>query len=585
MRPVAAAALMFALAVWAAPAPVRAFEWTGQLGVLYTRDDAWAEQGPRTTRPHLDLDLRLDVADFVRNPGTLTWNAGIGYRRVSDDLNGAHVSRTDAVSYRLSAALFRNPTSPFRLSGFATRSDARVESPGSVAASSDERVATYGGTLSIAPPALPGMQIDYHRTEIDEAAPSLEPHRRAVDRVRAQASHGTTAFSASGTYDGEWSDGTWVADQYQQYVVRAEGHGKVTERGELFLLEDYLRREPTATSGPTFAVDASVFSGAYREGLVPGELLSVSYRFTRGLTETPTELAETVNQAARWEQDFPLDASQLLVRTLAEVTRTEQRTAIIRGTSTGETVGALLWWRRDQRGTLVEWNLGPQLGLVQTQGDGNQFGYGGSGAVRTSRPWGGHRATISYDASYQRDLGVRGWTLRQSALAGLSRSVGVGRANLQVSAFAARQWTPVLGDDVRRSISLTAAYAVRRSSLDAQASYHSGAAALARDRTLGDGIFLPLGFDTHALTVVAGAATDLLPSLSGRVQLQGSSTRAPGQPDMGSYEAGASLTYRYGALDFAIEDRYSVIPASGAGYGFRANALMVRASRTIGTRY
>ncbi len=173
--------------------------------------------------------------------------------------------------------------------------------------------------------------------------------------------------------------------------------------------------------------------------------------------------------------------------------------------------------------------------------------------------------------------------LRQAGTGSLSGGLGGGRGSAQLSLSSSRGWTPVFGDDARRSVTFSGNFVARSYSADAQLSFQSGVSSLTGDTSVGDGIFLPTGFDVHTLGALAGGTWALLPNLRARIQGRASSSQAPGRPDVTFLEGFGSLTYRFAALDLAIEDRY--FTTRTAGGAINGNVLMLRASRAFGSRY
>jgi hypothetical protein len=574
------------LALVAAPAAASAFEWTGHAGLMYLRTDLWPQGGERVAQPHFDLDLRLDARGYFGDPGIFDWSGGVAYRRIADSLDGRRTSLSDALSYRLNAFLFRNRTSRFQLSVTANRTDSTSESLlSSSMASGDSTVSRYGVHAQVRAAGVPAVQAGYDLIQLEERLPGQPLRTRDSHLANFGFSHAAGDAGISMKVDGDWSRGTWTADNYDQYVVSANGRSMIRARGELFFSDQYLHREPTATTGTVFGYDVNGFTAGYRQGVVPGEAMYASYRTVHSLIDANGLTTETVSHSGRYEQDFRLGESKYFLRPLADVTFYEQRLPASTLTSSGETLRCLLWWRDAADKSLFEWNAGPAVGLLQMPGEGSRVGYGASGAVRYSGPWLTNRLSTGYQVDWLSDLfGQRGWSIRQQASLGLNRRVANGNLSAQGSISSYRGKTPIGGDQAQRSVQITSVFAMRHYSADANFSLSSGSApAVAGADFVGDGIFLPSGFDFHNVALQVGGTAEVVNNLRARLQFRTATTRGPGQPDVAFLETGASLTYRYGAFDFSLEDRYqTTLNDSNAA---PVNLLMLRVARTIGSRY
>jgi len=581
MRPIAAGLLMLL------PALAGAFEWTGRVGFLYAQTDIWPAAGARVSDPHLDLDLRLDARGEIVSRGVFDWTGGVGYRRLSDSQEGTRTALLNALSYRFRGALFQNRTSPVRLNLFADRTDSSVENlVGGTTVTGNGTVTRYGGAATVRVNEVPRLEMGYSARQTEETFPGSP--LRSTDSQRARFAFGHTAAVASVNMrlDGEWNTGSWSADNYDQYIVSADGHSRLSERGDLFFTDQYTQRTATAATGPTFGYDFNAFSVGYRAGMTPGDALLVSYRNVHSLIDTSVGSTENLIHNARYEQDFRFEGSKYFLRPLADLTYREQRLSTGTVTNSGETARVLLWWRdAGDRGRLFEWNAGPAVGLLHVPGEETRLGYGAVAAIRYSGPFYATRASASYEAEWRSDIfGQRGWSLRQQASAGTSGAAAGGAYTFQATASAFRGWTPLGGDQAQRGVQANGTFRRRGYGGDLSLGFSSGASPnVAGVDLVGDGFFLPVGFNFHTFTVAAGANAELLHNLVGRVQLRSTTSSGPGQPSISYGEAGASLSYRYGAFDLSLEDRYQ--RSLSDDNSIPTNIFMFRVSRIIGTRY
>jgi hypothetical protein len=575
------------LALLAAPAAASAFEWTGRAGFMYQRSDVWPLVGDRISQPHFDLDLRLDARGYFGNPGIFDWAGGVAYRRIADSVDGRRTSLSDALSYRLTAALFQNRTSAFQLNLVASRTDSTLESLASSSTLSGDSTATrYGAHAQLRVAGVPTIQTGYELNQIEERLPGAALHSRDSQLADFGFAHSAGGAGIGMKFDGNWSTGTWTADNYDQYIVSASGRAHVTEKGELFFNDQYTHREPTATTGTFYGYDFNGFTAGFRQGMIPGDTATAFYRTLHSLIDASGLTTESVSHSGRYEQDFRLGDSKFFLRPLGDVTYFQQRFPTSTVTTSGETARCLLWWRdAADRASLFEWYAGPVIGLLQQPAEDPRVGYGASAAIRYSGPWLSNRLSTGYQVDWSEDVfGQRGWSLRQQASAGLTRPVAYGNLSIQGALSAYRGWTPTGGDLVQRSVQLSSIYSRQRYSADANFTLTSGRSPIVAGADfVGDGLFLPSGYQFHSLSLAIGGTAELFPNLKGRLQLRTASTRGPGQPDIAFLEAGGSLIYRYGAFDFSLEDRYQT--SLNDPNAVPVNLLMLRVSRTIGSLY
>jgi hypothetical protein len=569
------------------PALGGALDWNGSAGLLYSRTDIWPTAGARVGNPHTDLDLRLDLRGDIGGPGIFAWSAGGGYRRIADSVGGRQAAKSDAYAYRIRAGLFQNRTTPFKLQLYADRTDSKLENlVGSNTLPGDSTVTRYGTQALFRAADVPTVQTGYERVEVDETIPGALARSRDSHLANFAFGHSAGGASINMRFNGDWTTGSWTADNYDQYVVTAEANSLVTAAGNLFFTDQYTHRTPTAATGPTYAFDLNAFTGGFRAGMRPGEMLSTFYRTVHSVVAAGAVTTETTSHSGRHEQDVRLgESSKFFLRPLADVTYFDRKVGATSITTSGETVRCLLWWRDASDRRLLEWNAGPAVGLLQVPGESQRTGYGAAAAVRYSGPALGYRGTASYEVDWRSDIfGQRGWTLRQQGLAGLSGSLAAGSYTAQLQLTTFRGWSPLAGDYGQRNLQLSGIYRQRSYGADINIALASGtAAAVSGVDTIGDGLFLPKGFDAHTLTAWIGGDAEIVRNLRGRLQLRATNSSAPGQPDVSYVDVGAAITYRYGAFDLSLEDRYTraiddpdLIPA---------NVFMFRVARSFGTNY
>jgi hypothetical protein len=109
------------MVVGALPVAPSALDVSGRIGVGYSRLELTPPEGPRMTRPHLDVDLGLDARGVIVRREVFDWKLGGSYRRISDSVNGTETSRQEYLLYDASAALFASPRSAASLRVNASR--------------------------------------------------------------------------------------------------------------------------------------------------------------------------------------------------------------------------------------------------------------------------------------------------------------------------------------------------------------------------------------------------------------------------------------------------------------------------------
>lgn len=575
------------LAATALPAVGLAFEWTASAGVLYSRNDLWPDWGVHSKETHLDIDLRLDAAGFFDRPGIVDWAGGIGYRRVSDKLNGAQTSLADALTYHLELDLLRNQTSPLGARVFAQQLDTRVDRFEGTTAGGDRRLQRLGGSLRLTPPGLPYVEVGYERYKLNEDLALLSSHDSTDHIVTGALRHGTSNFSLAAQYRGDFSSGNWVADQYDSYYLLAQAQsllGASQDGRRLSVSERYFKRTPTTDATGGFAVDANAFGAIYQSGLGPGTVTIVQYLSNHGLNAAGASTNESSANTLRGEHDFAIDGPEFFLKGTLVGSLVQLRANATELRSSGETAGAQLWWRRQAGGGLYELAGGPLLGFVQQTGEPNDLGYGASALARGSRPWRDYQLGLNYTLDWGSNLyGTPGWTIDQRLTASIGGAAGPGRFDAGASASARRSWNPIFGDNATRSLQFNATFAVTQHVLYAQGSLQSGMTGATPGEFVGDGLFVPAPFDSRTWSFLGGATTRLFTGLSARAQARYSSTHSPGQPDLTYTEGLASLVYHYAAFDFSLEDRYLVTETGASRYA--QNSIMLRVARTFGTRF
>jgi len=567
------------------PAAAPAVEWDGRLGLSWSRYDE-SSGGVSASAARLDIDVGLDLRGFAVAPGVVDWQAGAAFRRLSDSGSRVRSTYSNVLDYRLELALFRNRTSPLTLVARAQRTEVEFSALPDPDAAGTRLLQTAGATVSYQDRNRPDLQAGYLYRDLRERIPGLADHDQQVHEVTGGVHASADAFTVLGRYRGAFSDGTWESDQYDDHQLMLDAVADLPGGARLYVTDQYYRRLATSAALTGFSQEFNSLQTGFRYGERVGEQHQWRYLYGHGITERAAGSGvpplETTRQSMRYDGDFGL-ATNLFIRGLAELTMAQTR-SVLTERSTGETVGAQLWWRRVEAGRFDEVRAGPLLGFVQSDLAEREVGYGAVAAARTSRPWGPYTLGASLDLTYESDLrGVRGWYLSEAAAASLSGPLGRAAFNLQLTGTAVRSWSPVLGDGATRSLALSGALFVGEHRLDAQAGLQSGLVGASPGSFAGDGLFLPAPFDSHAAYAWLAGTWRVWYGISARGQVRWSRADVPGQPALDALEGLASLSYAWGALTLGVEDRLG--RTETAGGSITTNLIMLRLTRTLGSGY
>ncbi len=562
------------------PAAAAALDWTARVGLGYDREDQWSPATERQTVPRFDLDLLLDLAGYVASPGILDWRGSVGYRRAEETASG---SQSDALTYHASAKVFNHGDSPLKLDLLANRTNSRVESSGGgTTAVGDQVGSAYGAIARLHKAGAPALDLGFFRSQDEERIGSLLNHDRSMSIVSAGFAHAAGDARVNGSYNGQWSDGSWVADQNTMHQVGVVATSSLGSERNITVSDQYYRRAPTTSASDAFGSEINSFRAIFRDGVV-GRMSQVSYSDQRAVSASAGVSEETVANSLGYQHDLALSSSEYFLRGTADASATKQRRSDgMSLSSRGGTGGAELWWRRVASGT-YEIAAGPRVGLLQAAGDSIRAGYGAFAHASLVAPWRGRQVAAVYDASYGTNLfGQPGWALQQTANGTVSGAAGIGRYNMGVTLAAQRSSTPVFGPAAATSISALAGYAWLRYSLSAQASLSHGIVP-GTSGFVGDGLFIPVGFDTLQASAFLHGNVSLSSDLAAHVDASYAESIGPGQPSNSVRGAGCGLSYRFAAFEVSIDDRYQRYQQPTIDYS--NNLFFVRVSRAFGSRF
>lgn len=569
----------------AAPAWVTALDVTGRVGVAYSRSTFDPPEGPSVTEPHLDVDLGLDARGVVVRPEVVDWKLGAAYRRISDDTNGARTRLQERFFYDGRATLFGNPASAatLRLNGSRTQSDFSTNVALDVFGSSVTDQA--GATLTIRPGSIPPVVGGYAYRRLEENVPGLPTHERETHAFQASIASGSPTHRFSGTYLGELNDGTFAADQYDLHGVSVQAGAPLAGKAELVIDERFTQLQPKTTALGAIAQDNNVFRLSARDRGLYGDRHVLEYLYSHALTETPTSpLAEATRNSLRYEGDHLLTSPALFTRWSLDLSLGSTRLGTTSVDASGETAGVQLWWRRTDAERTYEILGGPLVGLIQSDADGDDVGYGASAAARFTRPWGAQLAHLAYDVAYARDLfAIAGWNVRQSLTGQLGGRLGLGRYSAVLRGSTVRSHSPLLGDGATRLVEAYSTVELGRFDFELRGLLESGIANTAAANFVSDGLFIPPPFDTSNRQLSLRAGARVLPGLTARAHARVGSSARPGQPTIEQTEVIGALDYQYAALVVSVENRVDWFEQP-TGTAMR-NTVFVRLHRRLDWRF
>lgn len=578
--------LLASLLLSLAPGAGLAYDWEGRVGLLYDRVDVWSEGGGHTSLPTLDLDLSAALQGSIVEPGVFSWKLGGAYRRDSQSFNGSRLRLTEAFAYDFDAALFRNPTTPVSLQLFARRDDSTFKSYSGTTVAGSRTSDTYGTTLSITPAGLPVLEASYVRNTREEDLPDLGRHDATTDRLTARYRQSAPTFNSFGTFTAEWNDGSWVYDKNRNYSVQAEAQAPVGATGALYVSDSYYHRTPTTSLTGAFSQDLNSFVGGYRSGQEPGDKTMLRFANRHGLASSALATTESTTNALDYFQDFRVGDEGNYVEAVANGSMNDLRTtAAGRTSSSGATVGADFAIRRATERSRYWWELaaGPRVGYVASDTTGDDLGYGANGRAGISTNLGGYNLSALYHVIYRNNLqGLAGWLLEQQGTAFVEGQVGDGRATANLSLIG-RRGRSALGAEGVQSLLAQANYRWSGYTVYTGLTLSRGILQGTPNDFVGDGFFLPIGYDSKALGVTLGGNVRIGSALAFGLEGRYSSSSGPGQPDLESAQWIGTVSYRLGLFELSIENRLTAKtfdPSTATD-----NIFMLRASRTFGNQY
>jgi hypothetical protein len=581
-----------------------ALSLSARAGAQYSQFDGWAVDGTTTTMPHLDVNLGLDARGVIVSRDVFDYALRLSWGRISNETSRGDTSTTDMLSYSGRASLLDNTVSPVTLTGFASRGESDFST--STAADSFGRgiATTAGSTLLLKGPSVPTLTAAYTWSSAENEIVG-QPLRESIQHSLAtNLTFGTPAFQVDAGYYGELREGAWDTDNYSLHGVSMTARGRIGGN-VLSLASASLFNLPNELVPGTFESRTTSFSALLNAGAA-GNLRNFSYSYGHSLVESPgAPTGEVTRQGLRYEGDHFVTRTTFFTRWLVDasyaVTRCESAPATCRSLflpssfseetearTTGETLGASLWWRRVVPTSTLELNAGPRVSLLQSEIEergqiprrSESGGFGASAGARVTRPLGVHALQANWSASYGDDLFANaGWQFTQELGASLSGPAATARYNASLRASSFRTHNPVTGDGAGRSLEATGTLTMARLSLNGRASLSNGMLGATPQQFTSDGLLLPAPFDSTLIDASIGGQFKLYPGLSAALGFHLARSDIPGRPLLHEVAARGGMTYQYGALGMTLEDRVSRTETVGGWE--TANLVMFSVFRSV----
>lgn len=567
-----------------APALAAATEFSGHLGLSYTRNDTWIERASHEGLPRLDLDLGAGASGAVVSPEYLAWQLEAAWRRISQSVENERSTVSNSLYFAGRATAFGDPRSPVSVSLDAARTYSTFSESTATGLSGDTVTSSYGTQAVIHAEGIPTLSLGYRWNDYDSTAEGAEDHHRTLQLLNAGAYIGASIFKLTGSYVGELSDGTWTTDRYQTHRLGLSAHAPVSQGTELFFDEQYMRTTPSSLTDPGAQKLASSYFNSYLSNFGSyGDRHVLSYVAGRLFSEPAGGVtSESARQALHYEGDLLLTSPTLFTRWIVDASINQTRSGTVALDTTGETLGLQVWWRRPLEDSLIELWAGPIVGFIQSNdaANGNSSGWGAWAQARVGQPVLGQDTALTYRVDWADDLfGAVGTSLRQSLTGSMGGGLLSGRYLTTLAATSSRTSSPVLGDGANRAIRLDLDLRFRDLQIDAAAVLQQGVEGSTPKDFVSDGLFIPAPWNAKTTETYARAVYELVPGLSLTGLARWFESTHPGHPTIDQTEVLGGIQYRYGAFVLAVEDRYGWNDTATGSY--QVNRFMFRLYRQI----
>lgn len=578
-----AVACALVMAAMPSRADAASLSLTGDLGLVLSRSDGGAD-GIYAGSTVLDWWGQLSLAGSPFRPGLLDFVLTGYYHGTAGYYPGSR-DRTDNIGGRGQISLFNG--SPLSLTLGASRDWTSFTGSGDNTRTGSMTTNSVAGTALLSMRGYPTVRASVMWNDLTNRTLDGADSKEDTFSASAGIAHNIGRLTYALSYDLARSYGTFDETNYYSHSVNLQLTAPFSENATFRLIGRYFLRQPTNDSptNPRFD-DASLGAGvqwhpgkatasfdySYRHFLIESHGAADLEEESHGFTETTTY---------RKSEELTLNAG-------GNVYYVSERHGDGRVTSAAEALsGGLSWRHKLNRNLVAGLGLGIQGGLLEGDPGGTALSYGVNASAGLNYDRRNYNLALNYGGSYLDGVGGEpGWSLRQQLLL-TGEGVVKARAILRgtIALVGARREDPLLGSFEAGSATLTFDAIMSRYRFQLTGGATGGASpALGSDSLLGDGLFLPVGFNTYSLfaALTAGQTAD-----RGRLVLTETLrtlwTRGPGRPDQ--YEDGLDLSFSYniGAFILSLDEHFSY---GGIGASRRfGNLVMARISRSFGWKF
>lgn len=563
------------------PAAGGAIEYAGSVGGRYGRTDVWAGD-THGLAPSLVFNGMLDASGAVLDPGILDWVAGVRYdgRRESFETSApgsaSAKSKTelDGLGYRASLSLFDTREARLTLAGTAarTRTDA-ASGPRSSAPVTGVMIAeAYGLRARAGDGVRPSLHLDASYGDSVIRGFGVPETRQTQRQLSATTMHGTGPFDYRFGYTVRESEGTLAPLHYRSHSFTGAARLKVPGSSDASIDSNYFLRDPTSSAPNNPRIETNRVIASWS-----GQRANAQYSWDHSLVTAPQlEDREAIQHALSSSLHTRFsDALQGTVTGIASFRQERLGTAEDRGA--GQTVSGLLQWEREKGRAFYRAQGSATVGALEPASGDPLLAYGAGAQGHAGVTSGPRRYVARYAIDTANNLrGARSWSLRQTVSGEVDAQLAAavhGTARLSFSGE--RATSALFGSRASRSVSFQSTLVWRRTRFFLEAGVLDGLSGALSAPT--DGLFLPAGYDTHTRFAALSASFEPIRRLTFVALGRYGESSAPDVPSQREASASAILSYSFGYVSLALEDRYRV--GGTSAFTDRANEFYVSISR------
>lgn len=549
----------------------------GSVGAGYVLSSRWSETGDSESSL-LDFNADLNVHSPLF-PGLLDFDGNAHYLGARG--YGDSPGRSDAWGYRLTLSAMRESDHPVQLS--ASRDYTEFSAGGSQTGTTV--TTAYTAAADLHPMTAPGLTAVLRRVETENRSFGSPVGRFETTGLTLLAYQSVPDLWYRLQYDTSWNSGTFAESNYAGHDVVASAEMAVTPSVSLQMSGAYSLRGPTTASPLNPRYDGQSLAAGVAWTSSATSSAGFAYSYGNSVTTVVGETPRSVSSHSLSASHSRHLGEGWTVSGGASANASEIEAPGGRQHSTGESLSASANWTRAYGKLSLRFSGSASAGGVQSPGRAAQGAWGGglSGGAGTS--FGSWSASGSYAASYGSNLGGFGSSSFTQSLsfgaAGPSILRGFLTANLTLSSR--RSDREILGTTGGRSINLHATSTWGVTHLTLQAALSDGLSQALKGSVAGDGLFLPLDYNTHSRSVSLQASTATRSALTVSGIARYLEIESPGQGTRWETALGVRLGYPLGAFTFHLEDTLS--NTGGPNGSATGNVVFVRVTRGFGTAF